>query len=325
MSRPVLLLGALLSLPFAGCIDLEGTWYSPVPTDEYVWPQNQLPETHIELVELPGTEVDGEDEAPIIFGVWAHQCTSAAPSSCADHSDHPEFDANRAQRTLLYFHGNGSNLEAYWDRIQILWRMGFRVFAIDYRGFGRSTGAPSEAGVYADGATALAHVKARLAAENALIDPNNPPPAATLRLGYYGWSLGSTVAIDLATVDGPAALVTEAALASAQGFVNDAVGTGISHTVLMDTQFDNLGKIPNILAPKLLTHGTEDDFVKFEFSEALFDAAQEPKRLFPVLGAVHGNVPCPSRDPNTDSRDVPCVATPEYIEAITSFYDESLF
>jgi uncharacterized protein len=319
----LLSLGMLLCL--TSCIDLEGTWYTPVPLEEYVWPESVVPATHIELVELPGTQVEGEDEAPTLFGVWAHQCTSAAPSSCAEHTEHDEYVEARRERTILYFHGNGSNLEVYWDRITILWRMGFRVFAIDYRGFGRSTGTPSEAGVYADGATALAHVKARLASENALIDPANPPPAATLRLAYYGWSLGSTVAIDLATIDSPAAMVTEAALASAQAFSNDALGIGISHTVLMDTEFDNLGKIPSILAPKLITHGTDDDFVKFEFSEALFDAASEPKRFLPVLGAVHGNVPCPTRDPSTDSRVVPCVASPAYLEAVTSFYDEYLF
>lgn len=319
------LFAALLCLTLTGCIDLEGIWYTPVATEEYVWPPSEIPDTHIEVVQVPGTQVQDEEEAPTLFGVWAHQCTSAAPSSCADHSADPEFDARRQERTILYFHGNGGNLEGYWDRIQILWRMGFRVFAIDYRGFGRSTGTPSEAGVFADGATALAVVKARMAAENALIDPENPPPASSLRLGYYGWSLGSTVAIDLATVDPPAALVTEAALASAQAFINDAMGVGISHSVMMDTEFDNLGKIPFILAPKLLTHGTEDDFVKFEFSEALYEAARDPKRLLPVLGAVHGNVPCPTRDASRDSREDPCVASEAYLDAITSFYDEALF
>ena len=314
----------LLAVVLSGCISLEGIWYTPVPLEEYVWPQNEVPETHIELVELPGTAVGDEEEAPTIVGVWAHQCTSAAASSCADHSAHPEYREERRERTILYLHGNGGNLEGYWDRIQILWRMGYRVFAIDYRGFGRSTGSPTEAGVYADGRTALAHIKARMATENPLIDPEDPPPAGTLRIGYYGWSLGSTVAIDLSTVDAPAALVTEAALASAQAFANDGIGTGLSTTVLMDSQFDNLGKIPTILAPKLLLHGTEDDFVKFEFSEELFEAAQDPKRFVPVPGAVHGNVPCPTRDPTTDSREVPCIANEAYLEAITSFYDESL-
>jgi len=321
-----LLLLAAVCLPLSGCISLEGIWYSPVPIDTYTFPNNAIPETHVELVELPGTQVEGEDEAPTIFGVWAHQCTSAAASSCADHADHPEFSEARRERTILYFHGNGGNLDHYWDRVQILWRMGYRVFAIDYRGFGRSTGSPSEAGVYADGQTALAAVKARMATENPLIDPEDPPPAATLRLGYYGWSLGSTVAIDLATVDNPAALVTEAALASAQAFANDGVGTGHSHTILMDTQFDNLAKIPTILAPKLLTHGTEDSFVRFEFSEELFDAARDPKRFLPVPSGEHGNVPCPAtRDPSIPSSEAPCVASEAYIDAITSFLDESLF
>ena len=313
----------LLLVPLMGCISLEGVWYNPVAVDAYDWPASDIPDTHVEVVDLPGIAV-GDEDAPTLFGVWVHQCTSAAASSCADHSAHPEFVADRQDRTVLYFHGNGTNLEAYWDRIAILWRMGFRVFAVDYRGFGRSTGEPTEAGVYADGRAALAHVKARLALENPLIDPEAPPPAATLRLAYYGWSLGSTVAIDLSTVDAPAALITEAALASAQAFTNDGLGVGIPNSVILSSQFDNLGKIPSILSPKLLAHGTEDDFVKFEFSEVLYDAARDPKRLFPVPGADHGNVPCPTRPPGTDSRTTPCAASEAYIDAVTSFYDEFL-
>lgn len=319
------LLPLLLALVGAGCIDLDGLWFNPVPLDAYEpLPHLAVPETHIEWVELPSDPVEDEEEPSVIWGVWLHQCTGDDPSTCADHTDHPEFRPERRDRTLLYFHGNGSNLLAYWDRLQILWRLGYRVFAIDYRGYGRSSGAPSELGVYADARAALIHAKRRLAEEIPQLDPDDPPPAAVLRLGYYGWSLGSTAAIDLSTHDPPAALVTEAALASAQGFTDDAIGVGVSSSVFLGVEFDNLGKIPSILAPKLLAHGTEDDFVKFAFSEVLYEAAPEPKRLYPVPGAKHGSVPCPSRDTSVPSEEVPCVATEGYLETIGGFFDEWL-
>jgi fermentation-respiration switch protein FrsA (DUF1100 family) len=313
-----------LALP--GCIDLDGVWFNPVPLEAYSpLPFPEIAETHVEFVEVPAAAVEEEEEGPVLWGVWLHQCLDAEDAStCADHSEHPEFDAARSARTLLYFHGNGGNLLEYWDRMQILWRMGFRVFAIDYRGFGRSTGTPSELGVFADAEAALAHAKRRLAAEIPALDPDDPPSAAALRLGYYGWSLGSTAAIDLSTKDAPSALVTEAALASAQGFVDDALGIGISRTVFLGTEFDNQGKIASVLAPKLFAHGTDDSFAKFEFSEVLFEAAPDPKQIFPVPGAEHGSVPCPGRDTSVPATEVPCVATDSYLDTIGAFYDEWL-
>jgi len=323
MSRFLLL---LVSMLLCGCINLDGTWFNPVPIDAYdPLPFNEVPDSHLEWVQMSSAAVDDEDTAPELWGVWLHQCLDPDDAaSCAPHDEHPEFSSPRTARTILYFHGNGGSLLNYWDRVQILWRMGYRVFAVDYRGYGRSTGTPSELGVYADARAALDHVKRRLSEEIPALDPDDPPPAAVLRIGYYGWSLGSTAAIDLATQDPPSALVTEAALASAQGFVDDALGVGISRTVFLGTEFDNVGKVPFILAPKLFAHGTEDDFVKFEFSEVLFEAAQEPKLLLPVPGADHGSVPCPTRDSSVPSDEAPCVATESYLGAIGSFYDDWL-
>ncbi len=322
------LVPALLAVAAAlsGCLDIAFVWFNPVPLEAYdPIPFQEIPDEYIEFVELPGTAVEDEEEAPVLWGVWLHQCLDDTPESCADHSEHPEFAEPRQERTLLYFHGNGGNLLDYWDRLQILWRMGFRIFAIDYRGYGRSTGDPSELGVFADAQTALAHVKRRVTAEIPQLDPEDPPAAAVLRLGYYGWSLGSTAAIDLSTVDPPSALVTEAALASAQAFVDDAIGIGIASETFMSPQFDNQGKVPTIVAPKLFAHGTEDSFVKFAFSEVLFEAAADPKELFPVPGGEHGSVPCPSRDTSVPSTEAPCVATESYRDRIGAFYDENLF
>ncbi len=59
---------------------------------------------------------------------------------------------------------------------------------------------------------------------------------------------------------------------------------------------------PSVISPKLFTHGLDDDFVRWEFSKALFDVAEEPKQLYTVALSVHGDVPCPARDPGPDIR-----------------------
>ncbi len=210
--------------------------------------------------------------------------------------------------------------------MQILWRMGFPVFAIDYRGFGRSTGEPSEAGVYADAETALQHVLTRRAeADPSLLDDEGGlPTARRANLWYYGWSLGSTAAIDLSVDHQPKVLITEAALASAQAFTDDAIGIGISSTVLMDAQFDNVGKVPFILVPKLFTHGIDDSFVRSDFSRLLYEAAADPRELYMVPGAEHGSVPCPTRDTSVPSSEVACIATDAWYGRIDEFVAANL-
>jgi fermentation-respiration switch protein FrsA (DUF1100 family) len=308
----------------SGCLSLDGLWFPGEAIDAYTFPGNEIPETHIELVELQPAQVDGEDEAPTVWAAWAHQCLSDDASTCAD-VDHPEFRPERRDFTILYFHGYSSNLDGYWDRVQLLWRMGYRVLAVDYRGYGMSTGETSEDGLYADAEATLAHAKQRIAAETPGVDPENLPQSAALKVLYYGFSLGGAAAIDLAAKDTPAALVTEAANAGTQAFLDDAIGLGVSSSIVMDTEFDNLAKIALVGAPKLLTHGTADSFVKFEFSQALYDAAPEPKQLYAVAGAEHGNVPCPDRDTSIPAEDDnPCIASPDWLETAGGWLDERL-
>ena len=348
MSRlvPALLTCALLS----GCIDLlDSSWFNPrdLSTGEYLteldlYDWREVPDEYVELVELTGTALDGEDEAPTLYGMWAHQCVDGA---CVNLG-RSEFDPDNQDKTILYLHGNASHVPAYWDRVEMLWFMGYRVFAVDYRDYGNSSGDASEEGVFADASTALDHVLARIAEETGVEDPN----PLFIDLAYYGWSLGSTAAIDLAVERPAKALITEAALASAQAFLDDASGLGISSTVLMDAEFDNLGKIPFVISPKLITHGLDDDFVRWEFSQALYDAAEEPKQLYTVAGGVPGSVPCPSRDPAPDIRfrngednhaewpdgEVgepvpppdeyadPCRADEAWLETVSAFLDEHM-
>ncbi|KIQ60974.1 MULTISPECIES: alpha/beta hydrolase [Pseudomonas] len=188
---------------------------------------------------------------------------------------------------ILYLHGVRWNLTGQLFRIQQLRDLGFSVLAIDYRGFGKSHGdLPSEASVYEDARIAWAR-----------LETLQPDPA--LRL-IYGHSLGGAVAVDLAAELGQKA-AKDGSVVAARGLVIESTFTSLGDvaTAMADTslpvrwllsqKFDSIDKIHEINMPLLVVHGAADRYVPPRFSEQLFNAAQEPKRLLLVPGATHNN------------------------------------
>jgi alpha-beta hydrolase superfamily lysophospholipase len=188
---------------------------------------------------------------------------------------------------ILYLHGVRWNLTGQLFRIEQLRAAGYSVLAIDYRGFGQSHGdLPSESSVYED---------ARIAWERFKLlqpDPNK-------RL-IYGHSLGGAVAIDLAAELGQNAardhtalpvrgLVIESTFTSLADVAAAVAKTSLPVRWLLSQKFDSIDKIAEIHMPLLVVHGLADDFVPSRFSEQLFNAAQQPKRLLLVPGATHNN------------------------------------
>ena len=200
--------------------------------------------------------------------------------------------ARRDAPSILYLHGVRWNLTGQAFRIEQLRAMGYSVLAIDYRGFGQSKGdLPSEASVYQD---------ARVAWERF----TTLQPDAGKRL-IYGHSLGGAVAVDLA-----ADLAAQAKKANAavpvRGLVVESSFTSLGDAVaqvaesnlpvkwlpvrwLLSQQFASIDKIVDIDMPLLVVHGLADPFMPSRFSEQLFNAANEPKRLLLVPGGTHNN------------------------------------
>jgi len=316
-ARDLLVLAAPLAN--SGCISLDFMWFHNEPLDAYSheWAPsegeagephapNHVPEACIE--EVPLLTADGLT----VYGLWAWR----DEAFLAGDESQP-CGSRRAPLTVVYYHGQTLHLDYYWERVQLLWDAGLTVFAVDYRGYGKSEGEPDEAGMYEDSRTALRSTRCRLAASAECLADTPLPSAKGAGIFLYGFSLGAAAATQVATEVLPAGLVLEGAFTSAQGFVDDIGQLGVPASALLVYEFDNLGRIPAIDAPKLLIHGIDDDSVRFEHSRILYDAALECedaeegapscKDLWAVPGAGHG--------------DIPEVAGEEYLERVRGFVE----
>ena len=180
---------------------------------------------------------------------------------------------------VLFCHGNGGNVALWADVLRILHdRMGVTAMGFDYRGYGRSQGTPSEAGVLADARAARTWLARRAGiAEN--------------RIVLMGRSLGGAVAVDLAA-DGARGLVLESTFTSMPE-VGHAALPWLPVRTVMRTQLNSLAKIRNYHGPLLQSHGTADRLIPYAMGRQLFEAANEPKQFVAIPGGDHN-------DPQTD-------------------------
>jgi len=164
---------------------------------------------------------------------------------------------------VLYLHGNGGALSHRAERFRALTDDGTGLVAIDYRGYGGSTGRPTEAGLAIDAEAAYAFAAARYPAE---------------RIAIWGESLGTGVAVALAAKRPAGHIVLEAPFTAA---VDLAAGQYPFLPVrwLMKDQFRSDLRIGAITAPLLILHGGRDPIVPIAYGERLFALANEPKRF----------------------------------------------
>ena len=175
---------------------------------------------------------------------------------------------------FLFTHGNGGNLSFRGDMAAELARLtGAGVFLVEYPGYGRSEGAPTEAGCYAAGDAAYAWVTTEA----------KVPPGRVVLLGE---SLGSGVAVELATRHDHRALVLMCPFTSLPAAAKSHYPFLPTHT-FMRSRFDSLAKIGRCPRPLLVAHSADDSVVPFWQGEALFAAANGPKEFVRLEGAGH--------------------------------------
>ena len=175
----------------------------------------------------------------------------------------------------IFFHGNAGNIYHRLDDYQHLRRLGTSVFAVSYRGYAKSEGSPSEAGIYQDGKVAFDYVAKVMG-------------FLPSRIFIFGRSIGSTVATDLAQDKDIAGLILVSPLSSARDQAS-VMGLGFA-TPLVGTAFENDKKIKRLKAPLLVMHGTRDQIVPIGMGRKVFDAAISQKSFHEIEGAGHNNL-----------------------------------
>lgn len=175
-----------------------------------------------------------------------------------------------AKRTLLFFHGNAGNISGRLESVQQFHQLGLNVLIVDYRGYGESTGSPSEEGVYRDAATCWRHLTETrgIAREDIVV---------------FGRSMGGGAATWIATRERPGAVILESVFTNVPDI-------GAHHypflpvRALATNQFDNESRVAEIGAPKLFIHSRGDRIVPFELGRQVYEAASEPKQFLEIQG-----------------------------------------
>ncbi len=178
-----------------------------------------------------------------------------------------------ATRAILFLHGNAGNASHRLPNAAELVRLGAHVLLLDYRGYGRSEGTPSEAGVFADARAGLAH----------LLEERGVPER---RVVLFGRSLGGAVAVDLAQDRNLAGVILESTFTSAADVARGAFGPV---GALVRGRFESDVKIARVRAPLLFFHGDRDEIIPFELGRRLYERAPEPKSFETLRGAGHND------------------------------------
>jgi uncharacterized protein len=174
--------------------------------------------------------------------------------------------------TILFFHGKGGSISGRPKRYAYYTSHGYGVFFLEYRGYGASSGRPSEAGLTMDAD----------AAYNWLVKNGVSPQSIVLA----GESMGTGVATITASRHEVAALSLQAPYSSIAD-VAAARYWWLPVRLLIKDPFDAASAITKVHVPVLMQHGEIDQTIPIRFGQTLFAAANEPKEFVVVPGGYH--------------------------------------
>src|SRR5262249_47509563 len=175
---------------------------------------------------------------------------------------------------FLYFHGNGGSLLWRYERFRTLIADGSGLVALSYRGYGGSSGRPTEMGLAEDAVTAYAFAIARYPTDGVVV---------------WGESLGSALAIALAAEKPVGHLVLEAPFTSAADVAAWHYWF-VPVRIMMKDQFRSDLRVGKVTAPVLVVHGENDAVVPVVLSERLYALIRAPKRFVRIAGAGHNDL-----------------------------------
>jgi pimeloyl-ACP methyl ester carboxylesterase len=174
---------------------------------------------------------------------------------------------------LIWFYGNMETIEGIAPALQHFRPPGIAVLALDYRGYGSSGGEPTEQGVYLDAEAAWSYLVGRSAIDST-------------RIAVYGRSVGSAVALHLATERPVRAVILDSPFTSGRDMAD--VHYRFLPRSLLRLSLDNIGRAERLTVPLLVFHGTEDRIAPVEMGRAVARAGRA-EAFIEIPGAGHND------------------------------------
>lgn len=268
----IFVLPVMLVLVFSGCMSLDPFLFKGKEVDRYLFDDySGGPECEDAVDSLGPVESSTVHEVSMVSG--------DAEIAGILVSEATEFDST--DTVILYFHGTSKHIDHYWPRTRLLAATGYPVFTIDYRGYGLSSGEPTEQGIYEDGYAALDYLRENLGNPNVVV---------------YSYSLGSLVGCEVASRNPNGriiALVLEAPIGSVETLVQDAVYMNLPGSYVTSFSGKNVEKIKEVTVPLLWFHGTGDETLDLQTNgkQVYRNYAGEQGWYRIVKGAGHQTIP----------------------------------
>ena len=170
---------------------------------------------------------------------------------------------------VLLFHGNAGNISHRIEYARMFHELGLATLLVDYRGYGRSSGSPSEEGTYRDALASWGWLAAQGLAGRDIV--------------VFGESLGGAVACWLAARERPRALVLASTFTSLPD-LGAEVYRFLPVRLLARFQYNTRECLGRVEAPVLIAHSPRDDIVPYAHGQRLYAAAREPKQFLELAG-----------------------------------------
>jgi uncharacterized protein len=218
------------------------------------------------LIFFPFREYDAD---PSFLGIGFEEVSLSIPGGDTVYGWYCR-TTTEPRAVILFLNGNAGNLSHRLERLPMARTVNADIFLVDYPGYGRSTGQPSEKSLYATAEAAYQYLVSQRKVH-------------AMRIILFGESIGSAVALHLATQQLVGGVVVES------GFTSLAK-VGSSHygwlpvKYLLKYKFSAREYIKSIRCPVLVAHSPQDEVTPFQMGEELFELAKEPKRFVPLSG-----------------------------------------
>jgi fermentation-respiration switch protein FrsA (DUF1100 family) len=249
-----LFIAAVLLIHLSACETLVNS-FSFFPNNDYLPESNEIPSYITPMI------LDTDDGIELESLLFTHN--------------------KRSAKFVIYFHGNAGNLYNRIEEASVIYNMGYDLVISGYRGYGKSSGEPSEKGIYIDARTVL----------NYAINTLNYSPE---KIYIYGRSLGTAVAVDVSQNIGLGGVILITPFTSSDDLIKEkSIGL---FSCFGSGYFLSIDKINNLKSPVLIIHGTKDEVVPYTLGVKLYDACSGIKKFITIDGGGHNNLEFASPD-----------------------------